>query len=631
MIELFRRLTLSFAQRRSRPAGIVSLAIFGFVFLVFGEGIVLAAAWVLSGTRWSDRDEKAYQEFVQAVGESKHGNLNRFIKDPKTNPLYGEEDKKFSLSPDCADLPYQLRAYVAYKLRLPFGYVSDISSGGGDQRYSRRNRPASEKDHDSFDTPQRMFWALTLVNSGYYRMAPNVPDSDTYPIRIQRDSIKPGTIYYDPNGHVAVVFKITEDGRIRMIDAHPDKSLSRPWFGAKFALGTANSGGGFRRWRPQWYSSQGRVLRLDNHNIPDFSASDQYQRRFSFNGADGLSYFDYVRARLSNRGNSVRPLEDFRNMLEDVFEDVKYRGEAVNICIQAGISRKSHPGGLPSNIYGTDGEWEQYSTPSRDARLKVAFRDLFLRAIAWIRLAETRDPILEYSGGPQQLAQELIGIYDSMNQGLRIQYVNSAGKPVSLTFHDVVQRLFDLSFDPYHSIELRWGARDQELASAGDDRTKKNIYERERRLRNQLERLYNVSTGFSLGPEKPVNVDIRGWFAAYLTGQVRPEQELESPDSAPAIPAVTTVAAVPLQVRPPAAAAVIPATQQPNSIQITADSPASEAQTPVHAPVHAPATSPSSSSSSPSPSPSPSLSTSTSTSTSTSLSIAPAPAPAPAP
>ncbi len=529
-----------------RPLRLVALALLLATVWGVGEAVVQAGAWAVSGTRWTDRDEKVYEEFVAALGRSKYGNLNKFIRDPQANPLYGQEDQKFSLSPDCADLPYLLRAYVAYKLRLPFGWTSAISGRGGDQRYSRGNRPSAVRDQDSCSSPQNLFGAVTLVNSGYYRMAPDVENSDTYPVKIQRDSIKPGTIYYDPNGHVAVVSEVTDDGRIRLIDAHPDRSISKPWFGAKFALGNAQNGGGFRRWRPQWYSSEGRVVRLGNHNIPDFSATEQYQKSFSFNGRGGMTYFDYVRARLSNRGDRIRPLEDFRDLMADVFEDVRYRAEAVDICIKAGIHRKPHPGALPTNIYGTDGEWEEFSTPSRDARLKVAFRDLFLRVVNWVRLAETGDARLEYRGDGPGLARDLVNLYDSMNQQMRIQYVNSAGQPVVLSFHDVVLRLFDLSFDPYHSIERRWGATGAELATARDDAVKVRFYEQERRLRHQLERLYNVPTGLDLGPERPVEVDIRTWLVRYLAGQVRPENVLADPDAtSPAESPVGPVAALP--------------------------------------------------------------------------------------
>ena len=110
------------------------VALVCLTLLIIGSSMVEAAAWKLSRNLWSEEDEKVYSKFVEAICDSKYSNLNRFIKDPKANPLYGEEDKKFNLSPDCADLPYVLRAYVAYKLRLPFSYTASISGKGGDQR-----------------------------------------------------------------------------------------------------------------------------------------------------------------------------------------------------------------------------------------------------------------------------------------------------------------------------------------------------------------------------------------------------------------------------------------------------------------------------------------------------------------
>ena len=43
----------------------------------------------------------------------------------------------------------------------------------------------------------------------------------------------------------------------------------------------------------------------------------------------------------------------------------------------------------------------------------------------------------------------------------QVTYLGSTGAPHTLTLDDVVDRLFDLSFDPYHCPELRWGAPDK--------------------------------------------------------------------------------------------------------------------------------------------------------------------------
>lgn len=489
------------------------VALVCLTLLIIGSSMVEAAAWKLSRNLWSEEDEKVYSKFVEAICDSKYSNLNRFIKDPKANPLYGEEDKKFNLSPDCADLPYVLRAYVAYKLRLPFSYTASISGKGGDQRYSKGNKPTSFKDQDYFSSPQNLFSQVTLINSGYFRMAADSQDSDHYPVKISKKSIVPGTVYYDPDGHVAVVAKVTEDGRVRVIDAHPDRTISKPWFGAKFTRGSKTNGGGFKKWRPISYTSGGNTVRTRNHNISDYSAEDQFQKSYSFRGKNGLGYHEYIRQALTDENRGTDPVRDFAFMMQDLYEDISYRAVAVEIAVEKGIHLKPHPGSLPWNIYGTDGLWEEFSTPSRDARLKVAFREFYDRSRQMVIEQEQLDP-----AAARELAARLLQKYDQLSGQLQIAYVNSAGRKVTLSFADVNARLFDLSFDPYHSIEFRWGARGDELASAGDGETKRRFYDNERRLRNQLERAYNQATPLNMGPENPVDVDIRGWLAGFLQG-----------------------------------------------------------------------------------------------------------------
>jgi hypothetical protein len=103
-------------------------------------------------------------------------------------------------------------------------------------------------------------------------------------------------------------------------------------------------------------------------------------------------------------------------------------------------------------------------------------------------------------------------------------YQNSAGKSVSLAYTDVVQRLFQLSFDPYHCAELRWGATGQELASCNSDSTKLAWYKAEQNLRNQIERTYDARMDYDLSGApsigKPQAPDVDLW--GYLNKQVKP-------------------------------------------------------------------------------------------------------------
>ena len=61
--------------------------------------------------------------------------LHEVLRDRSRNVLFnhlglGEDEMKLVIRPDCADLPYFLRAYFAFKMGLPFGY-SKCSRGGG--------------------------------------------------------------------------------------------------------------------------------------------------------------------------------------------------------------------------------------------------------------------------------------------------------------------------------------------------------------------------------------------------------------------------------------------------------------------------------------------------------------------
>ena len=61
--------------------------------------------------------------------------LQQVLKERDKNLLYNHlgqnEDERLKLRPDCADLPYFLRAYFAWKMRLPFGYRHCSRGGKG--------------------------------------------------------------------------------------------------------------------------------------------------------------------------------------------------------------------------------------------------------------------------------------------------------------------------------------------------------------------------------------------------------------------------------------------------------------------------------------------------------------------
>jgi hypothetical protein len=209
-------------------------------------------------------------------------------------------------------------------------------------------------------------------------------------------------------------------------------------------------------------------------------------------------------------------------MVDSNCADLHYRADAVTLAIAAGVQNRGQPDRLPRNIYGTEGDWETYSTPSRDARLKTAFKELRDSTQRFVEMYERGgDPHLVYTGN--DLVTDLVATYDRHAAACSITYVKSDGVPVTFGYEAARKRLFAMSFDPYHCIEHRWGASEPaELGSCRDGQTKRAWYVAEQYLRNQIDRTYDAEMDFALdeltgpGPGKgvaqPPDTDTRGYL-----------------------------------------------------------------------------------------------------------------------
>ena len=232
-----------------------------------------AEAWPME-REWSEDEELAYSKWFEKLASKQWRSTNRMLHDPESNSLYDEEDKNLYFYADCADLPYVIRAYYAYKRRLPF--IANEVSGG---RYTKKgNRTSSTFDNLTFTgTVQQFFNKLDLVHSGNFRTGPDATDSFTHPIAIDRQNLHPGTVFYSPNGHVAMVAECQRDGTIKLLDAHPDQSVTRITFGPKLEVRSRTFSGGFRDFRPVEASSVEVAWATENSRIPSFS-KEQFEK-----------------------------------------------------------------------------------------------------------------------------------------------------------------------------------------------------------------------------------------------------------------------------------------------------------------------------------------------------------------
>jgi hypothetical protein len=524
-----------------------------------------SAMYVIRFDHWSEADERGFGEFLTALGESKCRTVDECLHDP-ANPFRASDPEGVYFKSDCADLPYFLRAYYAWKRGLPFSYESDVAPRGTsrDIRYTPNGNEVVER-HDvlSFSTSGYALLETIrdVVSSATYRIHPDLDGPvrpDLYSPAINAKSIRPGTIIYDPNGHVATVFRVDPDGRIAYIDAHPDNTVTHGFYDVRFVRSRPGMGAGFKNWRP--VTLVGATRRNDgiligghielpaNKDIADYSeeqffgtgprpADDNWNAgQFTLND-ERLDYYDYVRAKLAGGKLEFDPVKEMHDMVASNCDDLHYRALAVTLAIEAGLNLRPEPDRLPPNIYGTEGDWETYSTPSRDARLKTAFKQLRDQTERFVKMYQTGDKKLLYQGN--DLVGDLLRTYDAGAAACTVSYTRSDGSAVTLSYEEARKRLFAISFDPYQCVEHRWGASDPaELGTCLDDAGKRAWYEAEKNLRNQIDRTYDAQMDFTReelrtpGPGKgvaePPNIDARGYLLSARNATVNLSPDLNS-------------------------------------------------------------------------------------------------------
>ncbi len=505
--------------------------------------------YVVRYDHWSDADERGWRDFIAAIGTADCRTVDQCLHDP-ANPFRASDPPGTVFNSDCSDLPYLLRFYYAWKRGLPFSYEDAVAPIGAaaDERYSRNgNKVVSRRT-----VPSGTLSALAViaqiedaVSTASYRIHPDIDGPvapDFYSPALDAASIRPGTVLYDPNGHVAIVTKVDAKGRVFYMDAHPDHSITHVFYDLRFTRAVPGAGAGFKNWRPQTLVGAarladgslagGHVEMARNAAIADFSTEQYFGNgarpadadwaagRFVLNG-ETLDYYDYVRARLAGGKLAFDPVAEVHDMVLSNCSDLHYRVQAVEVSLAAGLQNRAEPDRLPPNIYGTQGDWEVYSTPSRDARLKTAFKELRDTVQRFVEMYEIGDKHLSYAGS--DLVADLTATYLRDTAACSVSYARGDGARIGLRYEEARRRLFAMSFDPYQCVERRWGASSaEELASCRDDASKQAWYAAEQSLRNQIDRTYGARMDFTLaelavpGPGKGVAAAPETDVLAYL-------------------------------------------------------------------------------------------------------------------
>ncbi len=425
---------------------------------------------------WNLATEAFYSAWIEALfgvppGENLSFNsLEPVLRNTERNFLHNylgiNEDNNLPLTPDCADLPYTLRAYFAWKTGLPIAFracgrgsakappycgtpiimtefTRGISSQANFKKFSRR--------------------LVDIVHSGSARTGLADESTDLYPILLSRETLWPGTVYADPYGHILVLVEwvpqtADRPGMLLAVDAQPDNSVARKriWEGTLLFANTKNAGPGFKAFRPLIPTAPGKWRTLSNDELIDHPEFTSFSLEQDYLTPDDF----YARLIKLINPDGLDPKETYEATLTALIEQIETRVTSVDNG--EAYFRKNQRSVIPmpsgAAIFQTIGPWEDYSTPSRDMRLIIAINVLNGLPGKIVRHPEL---FVLKDKTPEEAKAEIEQYHAKRIQERNIRYTRTDGSSWELSVAEVLARkpAYEMAYNPNDCAEIRWGAK----------------------------------------------------------------------------------------------------------------------------------------------------------------------------
>ncbi len=423
----------------------------------------LYSAWINS--LFSSCDERSSWPALHDVTRNKDMNfLYNYHSLDEDNP---EGKNSVVMQPDCADNPFYLRAYFAWKLGLPFGYhVCDrgslVRNPGTGQWITNESGTSKSNPVQAFNLFLRR--VMDGVHSGTGRTSLDNENSDYYPVPLTRSSVRPGVVFADPYGHTLVVVRRipqTRDrpGMLLSVDAQPDGTVGvkRFWKG-NFLFTTSEVVGepGFKAFRPILLVN-GNLEPVRNNRLSGNSGFIPFsleQRKME------SEVFYHTMERIINP-DPLDPESALLDLIKALHEQLVVR---ITSVANGEAYMTSHPGIViamptsPSAIFLAGGQWEDFSTPNRDLRLLIA-----MDAVLGFPEKVFRSPgdyTISRLTSPEQVKKKLEDLLARKTAELSISYTRTDGSVQNLTLSEILARkdAFEMAYNPNDGVEIRWGA-----------------------------------------------------------------------------------------------------------------------------------------------------------------------------
>jgi hypothetical protein len=457
--------------------------------------------------KWNAGNENLYALFVERLfdypleDDRTWTSLHPLLRDADRNLLFDYrslgEDRDIQFAPDCADLPYVLRSYFAWKLRLPFGYrrctrgrigkpPNCDQPGAGDNLMSRLELPGKggvlqpRGDLEAFE----LFVNNELrsaVHSSSGRTLPEEELSDYYPVPLTRQALAPGTVFADPYGHLLVLADwvpqpLNGSGILIGVDAQPDGTIGqrRFWRGSfLFDPDTTAGGAGFKAFRPRVavdepvsvevgrgpeHTSVERTGHLEDVDNTELRKNRHYIP-FSLQQYEGSADAFYDRMEDLINPRPLEPKTLLFALLDAFGEAVARRVNSIDNAEKWRVEHEADVVAMPEGdaIFLANGPWEDFSTPSRDLRLLISI-DTVVGFTGRVRRAPQRFGLA--SEGLERKLADLDALLQSELARRTFSYTRSDGSQPRLTLDDVVKRAAprEMASAPTECPEFRWGA-----------------------------------------------------------------------------------------------------------------------------------------------------------------------------